>query len=76
MLRDQTIPKKLVEGDMAIGVARDVDHPGLEAADVIGIVGGDVLEIAGHRIEAKAASGIDIAQPHSSFAPKNPARSR
>ena len=45
---------------------RATNHPGpgLEAANIIGIVGGDVLEIAGHRIEAKAAGGIDIAQTH------------
>src|SRR5690606_8940485 len=41
--------------------AHDPRHRALEAG-VHGVVGGDVLEVPGHGVEAQAAAGVDVAE--------------
>ena len=48
----------------------------LEAAEIIRIIGGNVLHVASHPIEAESASGIDITQPDPASPSKDPARRR
>jgi hypothetical protein len=54
------------------------NHPRscFETPEIIGIIGGDVLQIASHGIETKAPGGIDIAQSHPTLAPEYSARFR
>jgi hypothetical protein len=57
---------------------RASNHPRscFETPEIIGIIGGDVLQIASHGIETKAPGGIDIAQSHPTLAPEYSARFR
>jgi hypothetical protein len=45
---------------------RPPHHPcqGALELGIDGVVGGDVLQVAGHGIETKTAGGADIAQAH------------
>jgi hypothetical protein len=57
---------------------RASNHPRscFKTPEIIGIIGGDVLQIASHGIETKAPGGIDIAQSHPALAPEDSSQTR
>jgi hypothetical protein len=57
---------------------RASNHPRscFKTPEIIGIIGGDVLQIASHGIETKAPGGIDIAQTDPALASENSTQTR